>query len=145
MRLNEPISTVKLAAGDIGIGWLQLSEHHGGIFSGQPSGDVGQEGVFDAQSKGAATHHHVMDAVLMDPGGADEAVLCESVLGLENVESAAGDEVAMALLQGIARARGVELVGLVEKLEHTAHVQILRLVENREQDTKDFFGRSNLG
>jgi hypothetical protein len=95
--------------------------------------EIGQEGIFDAQAKGATAHDHVMDAILMHPGCADEAVLRESVLGLENVESAAYGEVPMAFLQRIARARGVELVGFIEKFERTTHVQVLRVFENRKR------------
>jgi hypothetical protein len=78
----------------------------------------------------------MIDAVLIHPRCADEAVLCESILGLENIELAACDEVLMALLQGIARARGVELVGFVEEFERAAHVQVLCVAENRKRHTE---------
>jgi len=134
--LNKPISTVKLAAGDVGPGWLQTAEHDRCLFPCHLMRDAGQEGIFNAQTKGATTQHHVMDAVLMHPCRGDKAVLCESVLGLENVEQAACGEMLVALLQRVARAGGVELVGFVEKLERPVHVQVICVVENRKRHAK---------
>jgi hypothetical protein len=86
----------------VGVGRLQLTEQQGYAFSREPFLQMGQEGILDAQSEGAAAHHQVVDAVLTHPCRADQAISCESILGLNHVELAAGEEKLMTLFQRVA-------------------------------------------
>jgi len=112
--LREAIATVKLAAGDVGIGGLQLSEHDLIFLIDEQIRQVSQKRILDTQTERATTHHEVVDAVAADPGRADEAVRSESILGVDHVELVTVSHELVALVEGVAGAGGVELVGLIE-------------------------------
>ena len=53
LDLREAVATVKRTASEVGVGRLELTEHHSCVFPREPARQMGQEGILDAQSQGA--------------------------------------------------------------------------------------------
>ena len=127
IRRHKAVPVVELATGVVGAGGHQPAGQGGHSGHAELPGQLSQKGFFDPQAEGAATHDQMFNAILLHPRRADQAVFGETVHGFNHVQLIARRQPLVALFQGIARAGGVELVGLVEQFQRPVHIHIFEI------------------